>query len=95
MKTSQNDIDTVHMSPELLAEARRAATEEHREADELVSDAVRRYLRERTPPASNERPIWETITDMVKDIPDEVFDRLPKDGASQVDHYIYGLPKRD
>jgi hypothetical protein len=32
---------------------------------------------------------------MVKDIPDVVFDRLPKDAASQVDHYIYGLPKRD
>ena len=42
-----------------------------------------------------ERPIWEVITDLMKDVPDEVFDRLPKDGASQVDHYIYGLPKRD
>jgi hypothetical protein len=41
------------------------------------------------------RPIWETITDLMKDVPDEVFERLPKDGASQVDHYIYGLPKRD
>jgi hypothetical protein len=41
------------------------------------------------------QPIWETITNMVKDIPDAVFDHLPKDGASQVDHYLYGLPKRD
>jgi len=31
----------------------------------------------------------------MKDVPDEVFNRLPPDGASQVDHYIYGLPKRD
>jgi hypothetical protein len=31
----------------------------------------------------------------MKYVPDEVFDRLPKDGASQVDHYIYGFPKRD
>lgn len=95
MKTTPSDIDVIHMSPELLAEARRAASEEQREADELVSDAVRRYLRERTPPAASEQPIWETITDLVKEIPDEVFDRLPKDGASQIDHYIYGLPKRD
>lgn len=43
----------------------------------------------------NPRPIWEVIQDIMKDVPDEVFDRLPKDGASQVDHYIYGLPKRD
>lgn len=52
MKTTQNDTDVIHMSPELLGEARRAAIEEHREADELVSDAVRRYLRERKPPLS-------------------------------------------
>jgi hypothetical protein len=53
MKTTQNDTDAIHMPPDLLAEARRAANEEHRPADELVSDAVRRYLRERKLPASS------------------------------------------
>jgi plasmid stability protein len=42
----------------------------------------------------DDRPIWEVVAEIMKDVPDEVFDRLPKDGASQVDHYIYGLPKR-
>jgi hypothetical protein len=42
----------------------------------------------------NEAPIWEVVTDIMKNVPDEVFDRLPKDAASQVDHYVYGLPKR-
>jgi hypothetical protein len=42
-----------------------------------------------------DRPIWEAIQDILKEVPEEVFDRLPKDGASQVDHYIYGLPKRE
>ena len=49
----------------------------------------------RPTPCVDNRPIWEIVTEQVKDIPDEVFDKLPKDGASQVDHYIYGLPKRD
>jgi hypothetical protein len=49
----------------------------------------------RSSPSLDDRPIWEVITEQMKDIPDEVFERLPKDGASQVDHYIYGLPKRD
>lgn len=40
------------------------------------------------------RPIWEEILDLTKDIPPEEFDRLPSDGASQHDHYIYGTPKR-
>jgi len=30
----------------------------------------------------------------MKDVPREAFESLPKDGASQVDHYVYGLPKR-
>ena len=46
MKTV-HESNAVHMSPELLAEARRAAEEEQRPADELVSDAVRRYLHQR------------------------------------------------
>lgn len=44
---------------------------------------------------TQDMPIWEVIQDITKDMPEQVFDRLPKDGASQVDHYIYGLPKRE
>jgi hypothetical protein len=47
METTSNETDVVHIPPDLLEEARRAANEEHRPADELVSDAVRRYLQER------------------------------------------------
>jgi Arc/MetJ family transcription regulator len=54
MKTTQNDTDAIHMPPDLLAEARRAANEEHRPADELVSDAVRRYLESRRTQGRNE-----------------------------------------
>jgi hypothetical protein len=47
MKTTGHEQNAIHISSELLAEARRAAEEEHRPADELVSDAVRRYLQQR------------------------------------------------
>jgi len=43
----------------------------------------------------DERPIWEIIVDRMRDVPLEDLAALPKDGASQLDHYIYGLPKRD
>jgi hypothetical protein len=43
---------------------------------------------------ADDRPIWEIIVDQMKDVPPEDFAALPRDGASQVDHYIYGLPKR-
>lgn len=40
------------------------------------------------------RPIWEEIEDIIKDVPEEEFKKLPRDGAEQLDHYIYGTPKR-
>jgi hypothetical protein len=43
--------------------------------------------------ATDPRPIGEIILDNMKDVPREEFARLPKDGASQHDHYLYGHPK--
>ena len=35
------------------------------------------------------------ILDNMKDVLPEEFAKLPKDGAREVDHYLYGHPKRD
>ena len=43
--------NSVSMSAALLAQVQAAAREEHRPADELVRDAVRRYLERRRLPA--------------------------------------------
>ena len=47
------------------------------------------------PVGEPKHPIWDVIAERMKMLPAEVFERLPEDGASQHDHYIYGLPKRD
>jgi hypothetical protein len=39
------------------------------------------------------RPIWEVIADNMKNVPLEDLAALPRDGASQIDHYLYGAPK--
>jgi len=44
---------------------------------------------------SGPRPIWEVIAENMKDVPSEDLAALPKDGASQIDHYVYGVPKRE
>jgi hypothetical protein len=31
----------------------------------------------------------------MKDVPQEIIAMMPKDGASQHDHYIYRSPRRD
>jgi hypothetical protein len=40
------------------------------------------------------KPIWELFEEASREIPDEELDRLPTDLAAQVDHYLYGTPKR-
>jgi uncharacterized protein (DUF2267 family) len=41
------------------------------------------------------RPLSARIREIWADMPDEVSAKLPADGASQHDHYMYGVPKRD
>jgi hypothetical protein len=60
----------------------------------LVREALDRILAAAPDPAEEQkpelRPIWEVILDNMKDVPPEEFARLPKDGASEHDHYLYG-----
>jgi hypothetical protein len=37
--------------------------------------------------------LLEFAKECTKDIPIEEFEKLPKDGAHQHDHYLYGTPK--
>ena len=45
--------------------------------------------------AKPRRHISDVIRENMRDVPPEIMGTLPEDGASQHDHYIYGLPKRD
>jgi len=77
----------------LLAQAQNSGTTVEAIAEQVLARHVQEIRRESV--NGEHRPIWEVISDITKNVPDEVFDRLPRDAASQVDHYIYGLPKRD
>jgi hypothetical protein len=48
-------------------------------------------------PAANRprRHISEIIRENMSRVPAEIMANTPTDGASQLDHYIYGWPKRD
>jgi hypothetical protein len=47
-----------------------------------------------SPSPQTVKPLWDIAADLLKDVPQEVLERLPTDGAAQHDHYIYGTPKR-
>jgi len=41
------------------------------------------------------RTAADIVLGCMRDVPPEIMATLPKDGASQHDHYIYGWPKRE
>ena len=69
----------------------------------MVAEIVREYFRHKhekcsdrdtviTPP--KRKPLWERAAELRKTVPEEEWAKLPTDGAEQLDHYIYGSPKR-
>lgn len=44
--------------------------------------------------AKDNRPIWEVMTEISREIPDEEWAKLPADGSVNHDHYLYGAPKK-
>jgi hypothetical protein len=71
--------------PALLEEALEALQE--REHGRQQSSAP-------TPSPRRKQRLGEIAAALLADVPDAVLDRLPTDGAAQLDHYIYGIPKR-
>jgi hypothetical protein len=66
-------------------------------AEQYAETVLNRDLEE---PASSSaaaprRHISEVIREIWSDLPADARALLPADGASQVDHYVYGVPKRD
>ena len=65
-------------------------------ADGLSAEqCARQLLKQALASAPARRPLSARIREIWSDMPDEVRAKLPADGASQHDHYIHGLPKRD
>lgn len=38
--------------------------------------------------------IWDKLEDLMKDVADEEFASLPADASENIDHYLYGAPKK-
>ena len=55
---------------------------------------VRGSIDQAEPAASEPVPAWQRVLDHMNAVPDEVFDRIPADSSEQLDHYLYGTPKR-
>jgi hypothetical protein len=61
---------------------------------ELV-ESVRSAVNEESTLSDRDRePIWERIIRRSSQVPAKLWNALPEDGAAELDHYLYGSPKR-
>jgi len=61
---------------------------------EVLEFVERLAAQEEASAPSRERPIWEVITEISSQVPEEEWAKLPSDGSLNVDHYLYGAPKK-
>ncbi len=93
--------------PALLAEALEELQEHVHRGRDCNGDAEAHQEVARTPsvleifrearegiPEEPPKPFWKKALEASLRIPEAELDRLPSDLAAQVDHYIYGTPKR-
>jgi hypothetical protein len=59
------------------------------ELDEAAEHAMKRREQATAP-----QSILDMVDELRKQVPPEEFAKLPADGAKQLDHYLYGSPKR-
>ena len=78
--------------PMLLTEALEELQE--RERSDHAHGETNGHETEASAPQEAYKPIWERIRETFGNLSEEDLDSLPVDGAAQVDHYAYGLPKR-
>ncbi len=61
---------------------------------DLVESAKTHRLDAGCDEPARERPFWEVIDEITSDVPDQIWETLPHDGAAEIDHYLYGTPKK-
>jgi hypothetical protein len=79
-----------------LSDEQAAALKAKAAAAGLTLEAWLQKLAEQEPSASRPRQhIADLIVENMRNVPPEIMATMPKDGASQHDHYIYGWPKKE
>jgi hypothetical protein len=80
-----------------LPDEQAAALKTKANATGLTLEAWLQQLAAEQQPLPNRphRHIADVICENMQDVPPEIMPRMPEDGASQHDHYIYGWPKKE
>ncbi len=78
-----------------LPDEQEAALKERAQLQGLSAEEYAQQVLVHELEASASEPFWKAFTRRMHSLPDDVFEHLPTDGASEHDHYLYGLPRRN
>ncbi len=77
----------------LVEKVRALSPEKQQELLDIVETLEREVVSGETADQDH-RPIWEVIEEISSQAPMATWDDVPTDGSINVDHYLYGAPKR-
>ena len=80
-----------------LPEEKEAALKVRARAQGVSAEEYARRILDRDLMSADQprRHISDVIREIMSDVPADGFERLPRDVASEHDHYIYGSPKKN
>jgi hypothetical protein len=78
-----------------LSDSSRAALKARAEALGVSAEQYVQQVLDRDLGDTGQQPVSAMFQEIWSGMPDEVRAKLPRDGATQIDHYVYGVPKRE
>lgn len=88
-------VDDPQLKMETTTVKKRLLQEIENSSEELLEDVLDFLLSTRKKNYPDQpKPMWQIAQELMVDVPPEIIARLPRDGAEQHDHYIYGTPKK-
>jgi hypothetical protein len=81
-----------NLEDQLIDKVRALAPDKQQEALRLLDTLATGASAEGT--GVDRRPIWEVVSEINAGLPADTWENVPTDGSINLDHYLYGAPKR-
>lgn len=81
-----------NLEDQLIDKVRALAPDKQQEALRLLDTLATSPSSEGT--GVDRRPIWEVVDEINAGLPADTWENVPTNGSIDLDHYVYGAPKR-
>jgi hypothetical protein len=83
-----------NLEEQLIHKVRSLPPNKQRAALRLLDQLASESRSEPHKSSTDRRPIWEIVEEINEELPEDTWDNVPTDGSVNLDHYLYGAPKR-